>query len=283
MIFIRDDLKTVFKSEQTVDAFLAIDGRPVKQVVADRRTIYFERGGRGFYLKAHLGVGWKEIVKNLLQLRLPVLGAKNEWQGILALEHLGVPTMRLAAYGQQGVNPATRKSFVVTDALEQTEDLESWLPTLTSAQEDVLLKWAVIRTVAGISRTLHSNGINHRDYYLCHLRIDLAALAQQQNKPRIYVMDLHRLEVRPATPERWLVKDIAGLLYSTLHAPGNIHLTRSDVLRFIAVYDGMSWRQSLTEHRHFWQKVLQRVISTHKKGAGGAALPPFMNRWLEMR
>jgi len=286
MIYIREDLKDVFPRSWTVDDFLRIDGNVVKQVVAERKTFSFERHGRPFFLKAHFGVGWKEIGKNLLQLRLPVLGARNEWEGIRALERLGIPTMKIAAFGQDGGNPASRKSFIITDALQYTEDLESWLPTVTENHEhhvSLRLKWSVIREVARISRKLHTNGINHRDFYLCHLRIDLKPLVRDIDQLKIYVMDLHRVAIRRQTPSRWVIKDISGLLYSTLHASRKISLTRNDFLRFVSVYDDLCWRQSLIKNRHFWKKVLQRVIRTHRKkgGASSPALPVYMMQWLE--
>lgn len=39
-----------------------------------RQTLRVEIGGQAYFLKRHHGVGWREIVKNLVQLRLPVLG-----------------------------------------------------------------------------------------------------------------------------------------------------------------------------------------------------------------
>jgi len=285
MIYIREDLKDIFPRSWSVDDFLIIEGEVVKQVIAERRTISFERHGRAFFLKAHFGVGWREIWKNLLQLRLPVLGARNEWEGIRALERLGIPTMKIAAYGQEGGNPARMKSFIITDALQHTEDLESWLPAATEnhgLQEEIRLKRAVIREVARIACTLHVNGINHRDFYLCHLRLDLKSIEGETDQPRIYVMDLHRVAVRRKTPLRWAVKDIAGLLYSTLYSPRKISLTRSDFLRFIRVYDDLCWHRSLIEKRQFWQKVLRRVIRTRRQdSAAGPALPAYMRQWLE--
>lgn len=51
-----------------------------------RRTLRIEVAGQGYlFVKIHRGVGWKEILKNLLSLRLPVLGAGNEWRAIARL------------------------------------------------------------------------------------------------------------------------------------------------------------------------------------------------------
>jgi heptose I phosphotransferase len=56
----------------------------------------------------------KEIFKNLVQLRLPVLGAKNEWRAVQKLQQLDIPTLEIMAYGSQGCNPARLKSFLLT-------------------------------------------------------------------------------------------------------------------------------------------------------------------------
>src|SRR5690606_734405 len=91
-----------------------------------RRTLRFEAGGHGYFLKLHQGVGWGEIIKNLLQLRLPVIGARNEYQAIRALERLGLATLTIAGYGERGWNPARRLSFLVTDELADVVSLEDY-------------------------------------------------------------------------------------------------------------------------------------------------------------
>ncbi len=160
------------------DTIMQLDGELYRDV-ARRRTLRFEVGGRRYFLKAHYGVGWKEIFKNLLQLRLPVLGARNEWLAIQRLEQLGVETMTLVGYGERGSNPATRQSFVITEALEETESLEDFCgaweqdPPVTKA--GIRLKRELITRIARISRLMHTHGINHRDYYICHFLLDVSA------------------------------------------------------------------------------------------------------------
>ena len=94
------------------DAFAAVDRLEgeVFRELDGRRTFRTEVEGRGFFVKIHHGVGWGEIAKNLLCLRLPILGAGNEWQAIKRLEQLGVDTMRGVAFGQRGGNPAKTTS-----------------------------------------------------------------------------------------------------------------------------------------------------------------------------
>ena len=44
--------------------------------------------GSHYFAKIHHGVGWREILKNLLHLKLPVLGAENEWRALNLLPRL---------------------------------------------------------------------------------------------------------------------------------------------------------------------------------------------------
>ena len=71
-----------------IDAFdyiMQLDGELFRDL-DNRRTLRFSLGGKRYFLQAHYGVGWREILKNLLQLKLPVLGARNEWLAIRRLE-----------------------------------------------------------------------------------------------------------------------------------------------------------------------------------------------------
>ncbi len=51
-----------------IDVFaylMQLDGE-IYRDIANRRTLRFTLNGRRYFLKAHYGVGWKEILKNLL-------------------------------------------------------------------------------------------------------------------------------------------------------------------------------------------------------------------------
>ena len=110
------------------DAFAAVDaldGEVFRQRDG-RRTFRCEIGGRGYFVKIHHGIGWGEIVKNLLVGRAPILGAGNEWQAIHRLTAIGIDTMRAVAFGQRGWNPARRHSFLITEELAPTISLEDF-------------------------------------------------------------------------------------------------------------------------------------------------------------
>ena len=60
--------------------------------------------------------------------------------------------------------------------------------------------------------------------------------------------------MRRKTPERWAVKDIAGLYYSSKE----IGLTKRDLLRFMKLYRGKPLREILATETSFWRKVKSR-------------------------
>ena len=221
-----------------------------------RRTVRFALNGKHYFLKLHEGVGWGEILKNLLQFRLPVIGATNEWLAIKKLHRLGLPTMTAVGYGRRGFNPAKQLSFLITDELTDTLSLEDLCATWPQRPPDFNLKQALIRQVAEIARTLHENGVNHRDFYLCHFRADLSMGRENLNPEnlRLYVIDLHRAQIRKKTPLRWVVKDLGGVYFSAL----NIGLTSRDLLRFMAFYRRKNLRELKADSR-FWLKVERRA------------------------
>jgi heptose I phosphotransferase len=247
------------------DAFAAVDRLEgeIFRELDGRRTFRTEVEGRGYFVKIHHGVGWGEIVKNLVSLRLPVLGAGNEWQAIRRLEELGVDTMRAVAFGRRGANPAREHSFIVTEELAPTISLEDFCrdwPTLPPAPA---LKHALIRRVASMVGRMHRGGVNHRDCYLCHflLHLDPPPTAEAL---KLSLIDLHRAQIRPQTPRRWRDKDLAGLYFSAL----NVGLTKRDLLRFLRHYFGRPLRGVLAEEtsliKHL-QREGERLLAKYRR------------------
>jgi hypothetical protein len=250
-----------------VDAFdyiMQLDGEMFRDMDS-RRTLRFSLNDKRYFLKAHYGVGWKEIIKNLLQFRLPVLGACNEWRAIQRLQRLDVDTMALVGYGERGSNPARRQSFVITEALEETVSLEDfcagWEKHPPATKQELRLKRALINKLAEVSRRMHESGLNHRDYYLCHFLLDRSAEAMKDLVllPRLSLIDLHRVQIRKWTPLRWIVKDIGGLYFSSMR----IGLTRRDLYRFMTVYKNKSLRDTLQDDGKFWSRCRLRAYSLY--------------------
>ncbi len=227
-----------------------------------RKTFRYENGGENYFIKLHYGVGWLEIFKNLIQGRLPVIGAQNEFYAISRLQDLGI-TATVIGYGWRGRNPATQQSFIITKELLFTTNLEDFCRDWLINKPSFALKTGLIRSVAAVSRNMHARGVNHRDFYLCHFLLDVTGgpdLLCPDNL-NLYLIDLHRAHVRKKVPFRWQVKDIGGLFFSAL----DIGLTRHDIFRFMKYYSQKSLKETLQQDKLFWQKTAQTAIKLYKK------------------
>lgn len=255
-LFLRDDLQQAWVGKDIFQHLATIPGEVFRDKEG-RRTLRFELNGRSYFLKYHGGVGWAEILKNLLQLRIPIIGARNEWQAIQRLHELGIGTMQLAGYGQTGCNPARQRSFVITDDLSGTMSLEHVGEQWQRTPPSINTKRALIKKLGLISRTMHEAGLNHRDYYLCHFLLDasFADTNQFYEETELFLIDLHRTQQRRRVPQRWLIKDLGSLYFSAY----DVSLTRRDRYRFMMHYSGLSLRQVLSLRAGFWQNVEKRA------------------------
>ncbi|MQM32015.1 MAG: lipopolysaccharide core heptose(I) kinase RfaP [Candidatus Accumulibacter phosphatis] len=241
VLFLDEPFRSLWAGQDPFVAVEALAGEIFRELEA-RRTLRTEVAGRGYFVKIHRGVGWAEIVKNLLSLRLPVLGAANEWRAIQRLSEIGVDSMHAVAYGLRGRNPGRQHSFIITEELAPTLSLEDLCLGWKKHPPELRLKRALIARVAGMARRMHRAGINHRDFYLCHflLHLDPAPTADQF---RLSLIDLHRAQLRAQLPRRWRDKDLAALYFSAV----DIGLSRSDLLRFLAAYFACPLRQILRD------------------------------------
>lgn len=240
---------------QAVFSFISQIQGDIVRKMPDRETLRFDLGGRRYYLKRHFGVGWKEIVKNLIQFRLPVLGAINEWRALRMLSAVGVPSLQPVTFGERGRNPARQVSFIVTDELENVIQLDHYLEQYSPR---IPQKVALIQKVAAITRGMHQAGINHRDFYLCHFMLKKDWLAGQ---PELYIIDLHRAQLRSKVPERWLIKDLAALYFSSMSLP----VSSKDRLRFLRIYFQKSLHEIFEQERSLLSKVILKAKRLYKK------------------
>jgi heptose I phosphotransferase len=247
------------------DALGAVDGEIFRQVES-RRTFRFSTSSNLYFAKLHYGVGWREIVKNLLQFKLPIIGAQNEYDALQLLENAGVPVPKVVGFASYGLNPATRRSCIVTKSLINTLSLEDFCrqKRVTPSRKHVL-----IARVADLTQQMHEAGVNHRDCYICHFHLQLEE--QDKTKPTLFVIDLHRAQIREHTPIRWRVKDVGSLLFSAIEEDA---LRKNDFFRFMKVYSGKPLRQSLLEDGFFWRKVMVRARKLYLKKH--SQLPPLL-------
>ena len=259
-LILRDDMSTLW-GERDPFAQAAAQQGEIFRAREGRRTLRFEGNGRSYFLKYHAGIGWKEIFKNLTQGKLPVLGAMDEVRAIEAVRNAGLDTMTVAAFGSRGVNPAGVESFIVTDDLSGTLSLEDvgeeWV---SSGHTPVLFKRALILRVAQIARDMHRAGINHRDFYLAHFLMSEQDVRRENSDAPLFLIDLHRSQVRRSVPRRWQVKDLGGLYFST----ARFGMTRRDLLRFIRAYSGKPLREALSD-AGLWQSARREAEKIYRR------------------
>ena len=223
----------------------------VQKVMTDRRKrgrrlARFELVGRDglkrrFHLKAHR-LRFRDVLGPLLSLARPVTAnAAREWWGMTELPRLGIATATPAAFAARRRWGLEREGLTVSAHLQDCLSLEDFLRTRLrragerSAEERAFVR-ALTREIARIARELHRRGINHQDFYLGHFFIP--AEAPLREPPRLFLVDLQRLQRRQRVPRRYLIKDLGQLLYSADQFP---QFTRMDKVRFLRFYLQERW------------------------------------------
>lgn len=263
MLELDEHLRAHVPKEHTFDWLMNVEGT-VHRAVKNRRTVEFALGGKRYFIKAHRGAGWGEVLKNWMSGRAPVVSAEPEWRAIEALHAAGVPTPRVGGKGLRGHGPASLESFVILDALEGMVSLEhfgrNWRGT--AGRQWIALKRTLIERIVAIARQMHGAGMNHRDFYLCHFLVHDRDWSQwTPTEPvELVLIDLHRVQRRACVPERWLIKDLGGLLFSALDAG----LTRGDLLRFIEKYRQRPWHEVLALEAPLWRDVWRNAVRLYR-------------------
>jgi heptose I phosphotransferase len=237
-------------SADTFEALMQMPGKVFRDVPG-RRTIQVALGNKSYFIKQHFGVGWGEICKSFISGKTPIIGAMTEVNAIQKLDEIGIPTTPLVAYGQQGCNPASMRSFVMTEDLGDIDSLEDVCADWQENPPDAAFKRKIIIAMAQLAAKLHSAGLCHRDFYLCHIVLKKAELAQGEIK--YYLLDLHRMLNGQQPNSSAVMKDIAGLVFSMR----DFGFNAKDLALFKQEY--------LPQSADFWRKVDVRANKLYSK------------------
>ncbi|HAD09747.1 MAG TPA: lipopolysaccharide core heptose(I) kinase RfaP [Porticoccaceae bacterium] len=263
-LILREPLDKIWADQDVFEIAAGLEGQVIRDKEG-RQTLKFELQGKTYYRKLHTGIGWREILKNFSQVKMPVIGASNEWLAINRIRNLGLDTLTPVAYGKKGLNPARQRSFLITEELRDTLSLAVYAEGWPSQPPPPAQRRALITKVAEIARTIHRAGINHRDLYICHFLLDQSQAARQNMlSPRLFLVDLHRAQIRKTVPRRWQIKDLASIYFSCL----DIGLTRRDVLRFLRVYFDQPLRLTLTWENKLLGQVSRRAVKLYRRDFG---------------
>ncbi|MEO5657279.1 MAG: lipopolysaccharide kinase InaA family protein [Nitrospiria bacterium] len=209
--------------------FMACRGNRVVKRLASKSIVTVEldhgAGRVTYYLKRHWGALRAGEALRAWLSGFSVSWGRKEWEVIQAFRACGIPTLTPAAAGECG-RWLRRESFLLTEELSGFQSVETrWRTTPPGPAE----KRAMIVQIADLTRRMHAQGFNHRDFYLCHLFVRLDPIEGWQWR----VLDLQRVDRRRWFRSRWLIKDLAALNYS---APAFV--TLRDRCRFLRLYLG---------------------------------------------
>jgi heptose I phosphotransferase len=251
-VYLDEVFGALWQGRDVFAAAAEIEGDVIRKL-EQRQTQAFTIAGQRYFIKYHKGVKFGEIVKNLIQLRLPVVSARNEKVALENLDALGISVPRIAAYGRRGLLPSTVESFLITQDVGPHETLEDHCRNWTHNPPAFRDKLRLLYRVADISRIMHKAGICHRDFYICHL------LLMEQGG--VAVIDLHRALAKRSLGRRWIIKDLAGLWFSSME----IGLRQRDLLRFAKRYQQLPLRQLINREKGFWKAVERRAYRLFRK------------------
>ena len=257
-VYISSSLAEHFTEAQLLEWAWTVEGNIHRQVKG-RCTLRTHVDGRAYFLKRHLGVGWGEILKNLMVGKKAVLGAENEYRACLHLARHDVLAPRAAAFAIERGNPARRRSFVLCGELAGFDSLEDLTDAWADAPPSPLAKRRLVVAAARFVRRLHEIGLAHRDLYICHLLINRRKWAAREVE--LAVLDLHRARLQSPISHFWRCRDLAALLFSTLH----LNLSRFSQLRFVRLYAGRPLREVFDNDSALWRGVERRAKALRKK------------------
>lgn len=249
LLFVPDEIKQYLQGD-VFETLMQMPGKAFRDVPG-RKTMRIEIAGKSYFIKQHFGVGWDEIFKNLISFKTPILGAMTEVHAIQKLDEIGIPTTPLIAYGQQGCNPATMKSFVMTEDLGYIDSLEDICADWQQNPPDAVFKQKIIIAIAQLAAKLHGAGLCHRDFYLCHFVLKKDTLINESLK--LHLIDLHRMLQGEKVNSSAVMKDIASLVFSAKDSG----FSAEDWALFKQHY--------LKQSDDFWQQVETRADKLYAK------------------
>jgi len=269
----------------TLDALMRVGGQLYREGFG-RSTVRVELpdpdGGppRAVYVKRYTRIPWWMRLRRTFSLNPPVSQARHEMRGIVRLADLGIASMRCVAVGEALPRRGRReRSCVVTEEVAGATQADEYFEAVFAgplSPEQRAAKRDLIARIADLARRMHAANLSHRDFYLCHILVRRT----EGGEPVLHLIDLQRLtHHRRGIGRRWVVKDLAALLFSSQPGPAtgirSPLFTNADRLRFARLYFGTD--RLTAEHKDVLRAVVRKArrIARHdarkRRRTGGTA------------
>jgi len=256
-VFINLDREKVFNKipQKTFDEFMNLKGDETITKKRGRTVVTFNYDdGRKFYLKRHTKTKLFDSIKELLRYGKPTSNAGLEWNAISELRNYGIKTMPALAMGEKFKFKFWEKqSFLLTEEIKNGVSVEEILEANPMLSFNVRKKLA--ERIGNIARKLHQAGFVHRDFYLGHFY-----LVGELNKDyQLHLIDLQRIMPGAKIFNRWSLKDISALYFSSLPLK---NISKTDRIRFLFNYLKIETLDS--KSRRFINKILTKTNRIEK-------------------
>jgi heptose I phosphotransferase len=231
-------------SMEGVFSYSAGDEMVKEDIGKYRSRTMFDIAGKTYFLKRYNNVPKLKQIANWIDHCQKKSTSSFDRGPVDVFEKADINTPKVAAFGAEWENGFEKRSFIVTEKIENADALERKLPACfrgTPSAENHKKRCEFINRLADLTKRFHDSGLRHRDFYLAHIFLT--------ESDELYLIDLQRVFQPVLLAGRFRVKDIAQLHYSS---PGDI-ISCADRLRFLKRYLG---REKLTSaDRRFIRKV----------------------------
>ncbi len=206
---INKDFKEIFFQNDLLapEKIWNIKDEPVKKLLKERATgRFFLKNKNGcnieFYIKRYTPIPIKKRIKDLFSLKWDNFDAYNEWKALIGFHKNQLPTFIPVGVGRIKKN----NTFLITLGLKDYSRASDLLATRKELEPN--MRKRIISNIAFYTAKMHKCGYAHQDLYLVHFFIK-----GEEYTP--YLIDLQRVIFQKRLRRRWVVKDLAQLLFSS--------------------------------------------------------------------
>ncbi len=221
------------------------------RAVSERLTVGLDLQNGDKMVRVYLKRHWSETKSHSTQ---PHIEALSEWENLSHLSKDGIPVPEPLAFGC-GFIDGHSVGFVILKEVAGVQGdhflRDNWKMMNVKRKNDLLQKWAKL------AADFHRLGYNHRDFYLCHFFVH-----DDRENFILHLIDLQRVQKRRFFRQRWIVKDLAQMAYSSLSL-----VSKTFRLRFFLKFLG---KEKLTiKDKRFIGKIEKKVslmLAREKEG-----------------